>query len=105
MVNPTSYSSCNNTNTLYSLTCRQRKLKCDEKKPVCSQCCKASRECVPSSGIVFRHQHNASMNGDDSGDDNSLKGFYAYRNTFDEETIWLDIPRSGTLPTSRAWDL
>ncbi|KAF9735204.1 zn 2cys6 transcription factor [Paraphaeosphaeria minitans] len=78
------------------LTCRQRKLKCDEKKPVCSQCCKASRECIPSSGIVFRHQHNASMNGEDSGDDNSLKGFYAYRNTFDEETIWLDIPRNVT---------
>ncbi|KAJ4293072.1 hypothetical protein N0V90_008354 [Kalmusia sp. IMI 367209] len=36
------------------------------------------------------------MNGDDSGEDNSLKGFYAYRNTFDEETIWLDIPRNVT---------
>jgi hypothetical protein len=81
--------------TLFSLTCRQRKLKCDEKKPVCSQCTKASRECVPSSGIVFRHQHNASMNGDDSGDENSLKGFYAYKNTFDEDTIWMDIPRNG----------
>ncbi|KAF1964863.1 hypothetical protein BU23DRAFT_546898 [Bimuria novae-zelandiae CBS 107.79] len=78
------------------LTCRHRKLKCDEKKPVCGQCCKANRECVPSSGIVFRHQHNASMNGEDSGDDNSLKGFYAYRNTFDDETIWLDIPRNVT---------
>jgi hypothetical protein len=40
------------------------------------------------------------MNGDDSGDDNSLKGFYAYRNTFDEETIWLDIPRNGKLQRS-----
>ncbi|KAH7079043.1 hypothetical protein BKA63DRAFT_531767 [Paraphoma chrysanthemicola] len=78
------------------LTCRQRKLKCDEKKPICSQCTKASRECIPSSGIVFRHQHNASMNGDDSGDENSLKGFYAYKNTFDEDTIWMDIPRHVT---------
>ncbi|KAF2691684.1 hypothetical protein K458DRAFT_325223 [Lentithecium fluviatile CBS 122367] len=78
------------------LTCRQRKLKCDEKKPICGQCCKASRHCAPSSGIVFRHQHNASMNGDDSGDENTLKGFYAYRNTFDDETIWLDIPRHVT---------
>ncbi|KAF2132349.1 hypothetical protein P153DRAFT_421311 [Dothidotthia symphoricarpi CBS 119687] len=78
------------------LTCRQRKLKCDEKKPVCGQCTKASRECIPSSGIVFRHQHNASMNGDDSGDENSLKGFYAYKNTFENDTIWLDIPRSVT---------
>ncbi|KAF1841519.1 uncharacterized protein K460DRAFT_379591 [Cucurbitaria berberidis CBS 394.84] len=78
------------------LTCRQRKLKCDEKKPVCGQCTKASRECVLSSGIVFRHQHNASMNGDDSGDENSLKGFYAYKNTFEDNTIWMDIPKNVT---------
>ncbi|KAF7672307.1 c6 zinc finger domain-containing protein [Alternaria burnsii] len=78
------------------LTCRQRKLKCDEKKPVCGQCTKASRECIPSSGIVFRHQHNASMNGEDSGDENSLKGFYAYKNTFDEDAIWMDIPKHVT---------
>lgn len=78
------------------LTCRQRKLKCDEKKPVCGQCTKASRECIPSSGIVFRHQHNASMNGEDSGDENSLKGFYAYKNTFEDDTIWMDIPKNVT---------
>ncbi|KZM19632.1 uncharacterized protein EKO05_0004372 [Ascochyta rabiei] len=78
------------------LTCRQRKLKCDEKKPVCGQCIKASRECIPSSGIVFRHQHNASMNGEDSGDENSLKGFYSYKNTFEDDAIWLDIPRNVT---------
>ncbi|CAI6335857.1 unnamed protein product [Periconia digitata] len=78
------------------LTCRQRKLKCDEKKPICGKCCKASRECVPSSGIVFRHQHNASMNGDDSGDENTLKGFYAYKNTFDDDAIWMDIPKQVT---------
>jgi hypothetical protein len=81
----------------FSLTCRQRKLKCDEKKPTCSQCCKASRECIPSSGIVFRHQHNASMNGDEWADENTLKGFYAYKNTFDDETVWLDIPKHGEL--------
>lgn len=42
------------------------------------------------------------MNGDDLGDDNSLKGFYAYKNTFDEDTIWMDIPKNGTFyqPTS-----
>lgn len=36
------------------------------------------------------------MNGDESGDENSLKGFYAYKNTFDEDTIWMDIPRHVT---------
>ncbi|KAF2461517.1 hypothetical protein BDY21DRAFT_398090 [Lineolata rhizophorae] len=75
------------------LTCRQRKLKCDEGKPSCGQCTKASRECVPCEGIVFRHQHNASMNGEDAGDGcNQLKGFYAYKNTFDQESVWLEIP-------------
>ncbi|KAL6712490.1 hypothetical protein ACN47E_000367 [Coniothyrium glycines] len=78
------------------LTCRQRKLKCDEKKPLCGQCTKANRECIPSSGIVFRHQHNASMNGDDSGDENSLKGFYAYKNTFEDDAIWMDVPKNVT---------
>ena len=35
------------------------------------------------------------MNGDDSGDENSLKGFYAYKNTFDDDAIWIDIPKNG----------
>jgi len=39
------------------------------------------------------------MNGDDAADDN-LKGFYAYKDTFDDKTIWLDIPKHGTLQTS-----
>jgi hypothetical protein len=37
------------------------------------------------------------MNGEDSGDENSLKGFYAYKNTFDENAIWMDIPKHGEL--------
>lgn len=35
------------------------------------------------------------MNGEDSGDENSLKGFYAYKNTFDDDAIWMDIPKNG----------
>jgi hypothetical protein len=35
------------------------------------------------------------MNGDDSGDENSLKGFYSYKNTFEDDAIWLDIPKNG----------
>jgi hypothetical protein len=90
-----------------SLTCRARKLKCDEQyqrvgdngKLQCAHCRKASRECQPSEGIVFRHQQNASMNkeGHSSGAMNSggLKGFYSYKNTFDEDSVWLDIPKDG----------
>lgn len=82
----------------HSLTCRSRKLKCDEKKPQCTQCRKGSRECRPSEGIVFRHQQNASMNKDldSSGGRGSLKYFYAYKNTFDDDNVWLDIPKHGT---------
>ncbi|OJJ47037.1 hypothetical protein ASPZODRAFT_15721 [Penicilliopsis zonata CBS 506.65] len=77
------------------LTCRQRKLKCDEQKPQCSQCRRGARECRPSEGIVFRHQQNASMNkdGDQAGDRGSLNGFYSYKNTFDEDSVWLEIPK------------
>jgi hypothetical protein len=81
-------------NLCCNLTCRQRKLKCDERKPVCRKCTKTSRECIPSSGIVFRHQHNASMNGEDLGDENPMKGFYAYKNTFAEDAIWMDVPKN-----------
>ncbi|KAF2756545.1 hypothetical protein EJ05DRAFT_67340 [Pseudovirgaria hyperparasitica] len=80
------------------LTCRQRKLKCSEEKPECSQCIKASRKCVPSSGITFRHQHNASMNGgiDDAGEQAALGRYYSYKNTFDDESVWLSIPKNVT---------
>ncbi|KAJ8065820.1 hypothetical protein OCU04_006483 [Sclerotinia nivalis] len=81
-------------------TCRQRKLKCDEIKPDCGQCRKASRQCVPSDGVVFRHQQNASMNGVEcviSGERSGRLGaFYAYRNTFDESSIWVDVPKKVT---------
>ncbi|KAH8423628.1 Zn(II)2Cys6 transcription factor domain-containing protein [Aspergillus melleus] len=78
------------------LTCRTRKLKCDEQKPECSQCRKGGRECRPSEGIVFRHQQNASMNkdlDDPSAGRGNLKGFYSYKNTFDKDSVWLDIPK------------
>jgi Fungal Zn(2)-Cys(6) binuclear cluster domain len=80
-----------------SLTCRARKLKCDERRPRCQNCQKAKRECRPSDGIVFRHQQNASMNGSGggSGSDGNLPGFYSYKNTFSPDSVWLDIPKKG----------
>lgn len=36
------------------------------------------------------------MNGDVAGDVYSLKGFYAYKNTFEDDIIWIDIPNNGT---------
>lgn len=82
-----------------SLTCRQRKLKCDETKPICGQCKKGSRECRPSDGVVFRHQQNASMNGNEEVEDGNgqkLGGFFAYKNTFNEDNIWVEVPKKGS---------
>ncbi|KEF63859.1 uncharacterized protein A1O9_01837, partial [Exophiala aquamarina CBS 119918] len=72
------------------LTCRQRKLKCDEVRPMCGQCRKSNRECVPSEGITFRHQQNASLNADSK----ELEKFYE-RNTFTAGEYFL--PVSNTL--------
>ena len=85
---------------MHSMTCRRRKLKCDEHKPRCGQCCKANRDCNFSANIVFRHQQNASMNAqvDGAGSSHSLSGFYAYKNTFDRNSVWLDIPKQSQSP-------
>ncbi|KAM3415410.1 hypothetical protein BST61_g8936 [Cercospora zeina] len=72
------------------LTCRSRKLKCDETPgPSCANCAKAHRECVPSQGITFRHQQNPSMNGSEQ---DGLKSFYGYKETFAESTTWVQVP-------------
>lgn len=38
---------------------------------------------------------NANKDDDESGTVRKLSGFYAYRNTFDEDSVWLDIPKNG----------
>ncbi|KAL9046493.1 MAG: hypothetical protein Q9214_000684 [Letrouitia sp. 1 TL-2023] len=67
-------------------------------KPTCGQCQKAGRECRPSDGVVFRHQQNASMNADEAGlgSSRNLNSFYAYKNTFGDDSVWLDIPKHVT---------
>lgn len=79
----------------HSLTCRQRKLKCSEEKPVCAQCQKANRDCIPSSGLTFRHHQNPSLNGQELSEGN-LSSFYGYKETFGKGTTWVDVPRDLT---------
>ncbi|KAI4730917.1 hypothetical protein E4T49_01347 [Aureobasidium sp. EXF-10728] len=75
----------------------QAYLKCDEQKPICGQCTKASRQCVPSPGVVFRHQQNASMNGSGTSNvDGGLKSFYGYKETFGKDSVWVAVPRNLT---------
>lgn len=38
-----------------SETCRRRKLKFDETKPVCGQCKRARKRCIPHRNSIFRH--------------------------------------------------
>jgi hypothetical protein len=76
----------------------------DEEKPECSQCRKGGRECRPSEGVVFRHQQNASMNrnlNQSPEGRGSLNGFYSYKNTFDKDSVWLDVPKDGK--ATRRW--
>ncbi|OQO12774.1 hypothetical protein B0A48_02238 [Cryoendolithus antarcticus] len=73
------------------LTCRQRKLKCSEDRPICAQCAKGNRACLASQRITFRHQQNPSMNGDPKLSEN-LKSFYGYKETFRQETTWVAVP-------------
>ena len=51
---------------------------------------------MPSPGIVFRHQQNASMNGERDGSNNSLQRFYGYKETFNDRSIWVDVPQQRT---------
>ncbi|KAL6241767.1 hypothetical protein RBB50_011300 [Rhinocladiella similis] len=76
------------------LTCRRRKLKCDEAAPVCGQCQKSGRPCERGEGVAFRHQQNASMERDES-----LKSFYnrdGNERRFRQDTCFVPIPETLT---------
>lgn len=80
---------------VYSLTCKRRKLKCDETKPRCRKCIKASRDCSYGEQSIFRGQ------GVSSTPDRIRKGTRDGRekqaNGPTEETIWVDLPAECTL--------
>jgi hypothetical protein len=47
--------------------------------------------------VVFRHQQNASMNrAGEVEHGKKLEGFYAYRNAFNENSVWVEVPNTGT---------
>lgn len=51
---------------------------------------------------MFRHQQNASMNTAAAAQEGrgDLKGFFSYKDSFDKDSVWLDIPKHGMYPTS-----
>ncbi|KAK5058779.1 hypothetical protein LTR84_011043 [Exophiala bonariae] len=87
-------------------TCRKRKLKCDEVRPICTPCTKSNRECVPSEGVAWRHQQNA---GADESDRVSLPKFFNKEKDaakFNQEQIraFLPIPDLTWLPVNSGFE-
>ena len=75
--------------TCCSLTCKRRKLKCDESKPTCHKCFKSSRDCVYGEQSVFRSQEF------DSSPDRKRRRTGTQREVqavSREETTWVDLP-------------
>lgn len=70
-----------------SITCRHRKLKCDEEQPICHNCIKSSRDCRYIERAVFRTF--------DSGVrlKRRTKNKVNRCEPFDDDQIWLDIPK------------
>ncbi|EHY59969.1 hypothetical protein HRR83_006333 [Exophiala dermatitidis] len=75
-------------------TCRNRKLKCDEAKPICGQCLKSHRECVRSEAITFRHHQNAAFDPDEQ--DHALDSFFKYAQHYDSTIYFLPVPENLT---------
>lgn len=77
---------------VHSRTCKQRKLKCDEKKPVCSPCSRASRNCTYAPGAEFRHFGvSRASPPDNSSNPCEETGRYLL-----EGHVWLDVPCPST---------
>ncbi|KAF9893503.1 hypothetical protein FE257_010815 [Aspergillus nanangensis] len=70
-------------NDSQSVTCKQRKLKCDEKKPICGPCSKALRTCEYVSGAEFRHFEAPTPTRSGS---EQIEG-----------NVWVDVPRQRTV--------
>ncbi|KAM0278099.1 hypothetical protein ACHAO9_012304 [Fusarium lateritium] len=72
-------------------TCRRRKLKCNEVKPVCGACAKSSRSCSYSKRSVFRPlQSYAGVTRKRSREDESEE--VDVQDIFEEDHVWLEVP-------------
>ncbi|KAK7418423.1 hypothetical protein QQX98_003915 [Neonectria punicea] len=77
-----SYSGC--------LTCRCRKLKCDEIKPVCGNCTKSSRDCSYAERSIFRNFEVRSPSKRKASD---IAGPEQRQlSIFEGDHVWLEIP-------------
>ncbi|KAF2105035.1 hypothetical protein NA57DRAFT_51817 [Rhizodiscina lignyota] len=73
------------------LTCKLRKLKCDESRPSCGRCSLASRACEYSDSSIFRQfdiqkpTNRARLRESDDTD-----------GTFGDDDVWVEVPRKLT---------
>ncbi|KAK7428176.1 hypothetical protein QQZ08_005242 [Neonectria magnoliae] len=77
-----SYSGC--------LTCRCRKLKCDEIKPICGHCTKSSRDCSYAERSIFRNfevRSPSKRKASDTADPEQRQ-----LSVFGSDHVWLEIP-------------
>ncbi|RSL78416.1 hypothetical protein CEP51_008227 [Fusarium floridanum] len=65
-------------------TCRRRKLKCDEVKPVCGPCRRGSRECCYSQRSIFRHFETSPRERSFSR--------HQEQHVFQDDHVWLHVP-------------
>ncbi|KAL2822257.1 hypothetical protein BDW59DRAFT_103814 [Aspergillus cavernicola] len=76
-----SYSGCS--------TCKGRKLRCDEAKPACDNCIKASRGCVYGDRSIFRSQEISSTPGRKRAKRNRQEEEVT---AFEEDHTWVNVP-------------
>lgn len=75
---------------LCSITCRARKLKCDEAKPVCGHCVKSDRECKFEERFIFRNHNIPSPKRRKRSVGARQKGEKVDES--DEDQRWVEIP-------------
>ncbi|KAF7159480.1 hypothetical protein CNMCM5623_004818 [Aspergillus felis] len=74
-------------------TCRQRKVKCDEAKPVCGPCAKSARDCAFSSSYIFRHFETQDARDDGKEPERQPCWPSPDPYVFEQERTWVQVPR------------
>jgi hypothetical protein len=83
-------------NLMNSSTCKYRKLKCDEVKPICGPCSKSSRQCHFPDAAAFRiFDHSSLYDANDEGDTVARQENEIL--PFNDSQVWIDVPNKRVL--------
>ncbi|OAP54165.1 hypothetical protein AYL99_11700 [Fonsecaea erecta] len=89
-------SSANTRSRTGCLTCRARKIRCDEAQPNCANCQRGHRECVRSD-LPFRHQQNSGISN--SSEKHPFHSYFKKSQTYSEEHLMAFLP----VPQQLTW--